>query len=163
MEQMIKKCRLFLCLLAWLPLMAGTMSGPDKIEALKKMYPDVQDAVWTQKGEYEIAVFTVDGFEEKVWFGPQAVWVMTQIDWGNIDRVSPAIFNAFALSEYADWTVNHVFAIRVPQCPEVVVVQVGQPNTQEAYQLLYATDGTLLGTRDASNGDDTLWPDFFNC
>lgn len=163
MKKRIKKYGLLLWLLGWLPVMAGTMSPPDKVEALKKMYPDVRDAIWTQMDKYEVAVFTVDGFEEKVWFAPQAVWVMTQIDWGNMDRVAPAIFNAFARSQYADWTVSHVFAVQVPECPQVVVVEVGQPNTEEACQLLYASDGTLLGTREVTQGNEALWPDFFEC
>lgn len=163
MKKITKRYWGILWLFGWSLVFAGKPSVPDKVEALKKMYPEVRDAVWTQMEQYEVAVFTVDGFEEKVWFDPDAVWVMTQTDWGNIDRVPPAVFNSFATGGYADWTVAHVFSVRLPDCPDFVVIQISQPNSEEAYQLFYNSGGALLGRRDVSDVSDALRPDFFGC
>lgn len=56
----------------------------------------------------------MNGFDTKVWFDGQAQWVMQQTDWETMDEVPPAVYNAFAASEYSGGMVQNVTWVQFP-------------------------------------------------
>ena len=67
--------------------------APDNVQAaLKKMYPTAAGIAWSQDKEYYVADFIMNGFDTKVWFSPDAKWVMKQTDWETLDEVPAAVF-----------------------------------------------------------------------
>ena len=75
---------------------------------------------------------------------------MRQIDWGTMDEVPNAVYNAFAASEYSDGMVQGVTLVQFPKREAVVSVVVGMANTQTRYQLLFTLDGGLEDERNAT-------------
>lgn len=129
--------------------------------ALQKMYPTADDIAWSQDDGYYMADFVTDDFEKNVWFTPQAQWVMIQTELGNVDQLSPEVYNAFALSSYADWEVQDVTLVEFPKWQPIIVIKVGRANVDIKYQLFYTPDGELLRTRDVSDMNDILGPGTF--
>lgn len=129
--------------------------------AFKKMYPKAVDVDWSQKGDYYVGDFMMNGFEKDVWMNANAQWVMTETDWGTLDQVSPNVYNAFSMGQYSAWQVDDVTFVEFPKSSPVVVVKVQQYNEQVEYQLFYAKDGSLLRTRNVSYGQGILWPNLF--
>lgn len=73
---------------------------------------------------YYVADFIQNGFDTKVWFNSEAQWEMKQIDWGTMDEVPNAVYNAFAASEYSDGMVQGVTLVQFPKREAVVSVVV---------------------------------------
>ena len=96
---------LLLMLLISVPALADY--APVNVQtALKKMYPAAKDVAWSRDEAYYVADFIQNGFDTKVWFNSEAQWEMRQIDWGTMDEVPNAVYNAFAASEYSDGMVQ---------------------------------------------------------
>ena len=94
----LKTSLLILMLLASISASAGY--APDSVQiALKKMYPTAAGIAWSQDKAYYVADFVMNGFDTRVWFTPDAEWVMKQTDWETLDEVPAAVFNAFAASD----------------------------------------------------------------
>lgn len=92
----------FLVLMLMVSVSASADWAPADVQAaLKKMYPTVDDVAWSHDESYYVADFLMNGFDTKVWFDGQAQWVMQQTDWETMDEVPPAVYNAFAASEYS--------------------------------------------------------------
>lgn len=93
----------FLVLMLMVSVSASADWAPADVQAaLKKMYPTVDDVAWSHDESYYVADFLMNGFDTKVWFDGQAQWVMQQTDWETMDEVPPAVYNAFAASEYSE-------------------------------------------------------------
>lgn len=58
------------------------------------MYPTAAGIAWSQDKAYYVADFVMNGFDTRVWFTPDAEWVMKQTDWETLDEVPAAVFNA---------------------------------------------------------------------
>lgn len=124
--------------------------------ALRRTYPDAKDVAWTRDGNYYVADFMVGGFDTKVWFTPQAQWAMSQTDWGNLDRVSPPVYNAFVSGGYSSWVVEDVTLVEFPHWQSIIVIEVGMGNLDDKYQLFYTPRGRLLKTRSVGYLHDIL-------
>lgn len=48
-------------------------------EAFDTRYPNVSRVDWEQKGQFYEAEFADNGYENKAWFTPDGVWVMTDM------------------------------------------------------------------------------------
>lgn len=158
---------ILLCAALMAPLWAMADYSPANVQAaLKKMYPAATDVAWAHQesyqGNYYVADFEVNGFDTHVWFDPQANWVMTLTDWESTDEVSPAVYNAFAMGDYACGQVEDVTQAVFPNRTAVVVIKVGQQNEDTQFQLFYGQDGALLRTYNMGYTEGTLWPDTFN-
>ena len=89
---------LLLMLLTSVPALADY--APVNVQtALKKMYPAAKDVAWSRDEAYYVADFIQNGYDTKVWFNSEAQWEMRQIDWGTMDEVPKAVYNAFDASE----------------------------------------------------------------
>lgn len=92
----------FLVLMLMVSVSASADWAPADVQAaLKKMYPTADGVAWSHDESYYVADFLMNGFDTKVWFDGQAQWVMQQTDWETMDEVPPAVYNAFAASEYS--------------------------------------------------------------
>lgn len=101
------------------------------------MYPSAKGIAWSQDEEYYVADFMMNGFDTKVWFNTDAEWVMKQTDWETLDEVPAAVFNAFAASQFSDGVVQNVVWVQFPKWQPIVAIQVGRPNVQIKYQILF--------------------------
>ncbi|WP_455586924.1 PepSY-like domain-containing protein [Bacteroides sp.] len=136
--------------------------APGKVQAaLKKMYPTANDIAWSQDDGYYCADFMMNGLEKNVWFNAQGQWAMTQTELVSTDRLSPAVYNAFSMSNYDDWEVLDVTYVEFPKWEPIIVIKVGQANIDIKYQLFYTPKGELLRTRNVSNMYDILGPGTF--
>lgn len=160
----MKKLRTLLGAIALcLPLAALAGYAPAKVQAaLKTMYPEATDIAWSRENNYYVADFMTNGYETDVWLDTNANWVMTLTDLESTDPLSPAVYNAFAMGEYAAGQVEDVTQATFPKRPAVIVIEVGQQNMDIKYQLFYATDGTLIQAVNMGYGDGKLWPNTFN-
>lgn len=160
----MKKYKIYLfSILFIIPLFALAGYSPPKVQAaLKKMYPTATDISWAQNGSYYVADFTTNGFDTHVWFDPQGNWVMTLTDLETTDELSPQVYNAFAMGEYAAGQVEDVTQATFPKQPTVFVIKVGQQNIDIQYQLFYGANGTLLRTYNMGYTEGTLTPGTFN-
>lgn len=151
-------------IIAWMMTVAGAWAtSPATFHAaLKKIYPQARNVIWSQQGNYYVATFTQNGFQKKVWMNANARWVMTDTDLQNTDQLTPTVYNDFTFSQYSMWTVNDVNLMEFPRRPALYVITVNQDNSVSTYQLFYAQDGRLLQTRDVSYLPDTLTPEVFN-
>ncbi|WP_303014019.1 PepSY-like domain-containing protein [uncultured Bacteroides sp.] len=127
----------------------------------KKMYPIANDVAWSQDDGYYDANFVINGFTKNVWFNAEGEWEMTQTDLVSLDRLSPAVYNAFTSSSYADWVVDDVTMTEFPKWQAIIVIKVGQDNVDIKYQLFYTPKGILLKTRNVSYMHDILGPGTF--
>ena len=146
----LKTSLLILMLLASISTSAGY--APDSVQiALKKMYPTAAGIAWSQDKAYYVADFVMNGFDTRVWFTPDAEWVMKQTDWETLDEVPAAVFNAFAASEFSDGVVQNVTWVQFPEWQPIVAIQVGKPNMQMKYQILFTPKGEILRQQNITN------------
>ena len=126
----------FLVLMLMVSVSASADWAPADVQAaLKKMYPTADDVAWSHDESYYVADFLMNGFDTKVWFDGQAQWVMQQTDWETMDEVPPAVYNAFAASEYSGGMVQNVTWVQFPKWQSIVAVEVGMANLQTKYQI----------------------------
>ena len=98
----------------------------------------------------------MNGCRTRVWFTPDAEWVMKQTDWETLDEVPAAVFNAFAASEFSDGVVQNVTWVQFPEWQPIVAIQVGKPNMQMKYQILFTPKGEILRQQNITNAYNTL-------
>ena len=135
----------FLVLMLMVSVSASADWAPADVQAaLKKMYPTVDDVAWSHDESYYVADFLMNGFDTKVWFDGQAQWVMQQTDWETMDEVPPAVYNAFAASEYSGGMVQNVTWVQFPKWQSIVAVEVGMANLQTKYQILFTPTGEII-------------------
>lgn len=125
------------------------------------MYPKAKDVAWSQDDGYYCANFVMNGFTKNVWFDGKGQWQMTQTDLVSLDRLTPAVYNAFVAGPYASWVVNDVTMVEFPKWQAIIVIKVGQDNVDIQYQLFYTPRGMLLKTRNVSDMYDILGPGTF--
>ena len=151
----LKTSLLILMLLASISASAGY--APDSVQiALKKMYPTAAGIAWSQDKAYYVADFVMNGFDTRVWFTPDAEWVMKQTDWETLDEVPAAVFNAFAASEYSGGMVQNVTWVQFPKWQSIVAVEVGMANLQTKYQILFTPNGEVLRQQNITYAYNTL-------
>lgn len=151
----LKSSLLVLVLLTSISAFAGY--APDSVQAaLKKMYPTADGIAWSQDKGYYVADFMMNGFDTKVWFNSDAEWVMKQTDWETLDEVPAAVFNAFAASQFSGGVVQNVTWVQFPKWQPIVAIQVGRPNVQIKYQILFTPRGEILRERNITYTYNTL-------
>ena len=124
-------------------------------------HPKANGIAWSQDDGYYCANFVMNGFTKNVWFNVRGQWVMTQTDLVSLDRLSPAVYNAFVSGPYASWVVDNVTMVEFPKWQAIIVIKVGQDNVDIKYQLFYTPQGVLLKTRNVSDMYDILGPSTF--
>lgn len=126
-------------------------------EALKAKYPEAVNVKWEKTPRYYIAEFQKPQEEYDVWFGSEAEWAMTEIDYGhNLFFIPAAINEALAKSPYGtDHTIEDVSMFeRIDRTFYLIEVE-PMSGGADTY-LYYAPDGTLIKT---TTQDITITPD----
>ena len=128
----------FLVLMLMVSVSASADWAPADVQAaLKKMYPTVDDVAWSHDESYYVADFLMQ-------------WVMQQTDWETMDEVPPAVYNAFAASEYSGGMVQNVTWVQFPKWQSIVAVEVGMANLQTKYQILFTPTGEIIRARNVT-------------
>lgn len=157
--------KFMICAITLFLLLSTSVFGdtpPGNVQAtFKKMYPKANGIAWSQDDGYYCANFVMNGFTKNVWFNVRGQWVMTQTDLVSLDRLSPAVYNAFVSGPYASWVVDNVTMVKFPKWQAIIVIKVGQDNVDIKYQLFYTPQGVLLKTRNVSDMYDILGPSTF--
>lgn len=81
-------------------------------QALQAKYPEAKRVKWERKYNYYVAEFSKPQQEYDVWFGNNAQWAMTEIDYGkNLFFLPPAVDATLANSKYGtNYTIDEVKA-----------------------------------------------------
>lgn len=126
--------------------------------ALSALYPDAVKVEWERDGGYYVADFTRYGHDYDVWFGSEASWAMTEIDYGNtLVGLPSGVIAAFANSGYEiDYTIDEVKEYQRP-ADTFYLIEVEPDKGGADVHLFYGPDGTLLRTATA---DIDIRPDF---
>ena len=109
--------------------------------AFDSRYPNASRVDWERNGEFYEAEFMGNGYENKAWFTPDGVWVMTEYDLP-FRQLPQAVLEAFAASAYASWRVDDVDMIEKSGMDVIYVIEV--ESGEREYELTYLEDGTLL-------------------
>ena len=157
----MRKFCLFTVLLFFTLSVFANTPPPNVQAAFKRMYPKANDIAWSQDNGYYCANFVMNGFTKEVWFNASAQWQMTQTDLVSLDQLSPAVYNAFVFSSYANWVVEDVTLVVFPKWQSIIVIKVGKDNVDIKYQLFYTPQGSLLRVRNVSYMYDILGPSTF--
>lgn len=118
--------------------------SPEFTEALNSMYPDVFMAQWERQGGYIVAEFYADGVEHNVWYTTEAVWCMTETDFGrSFDKLPEPVQEAFKGSVYGNgWNVDDIDKYeRVSDTFYLIEVEKRGERDRDLY---YSPDGVLL-------------------
>lgn len=118
-------------------------------EAFGTRYPNASRVDWEQKGQFYEAEFMEDGYENKAWFTPDGIWVMTEYDL-LFTQLPQAVQDAFKAGTYASWRVDDVDKIEKTDGSVTYVIEVESAGRE--YELTYLEDGTLIR-------EDTEWGD----
>lgn len=138
--------------LLWVSLSARADWAPAAVQdSLRRMYPQAEDVAWTRDQGYYVAVFPDNGFDTRVWLDEEGRWAMTQTDWEVMDEAPDAVFMAFSSGEFSGWEVQNVTHVCFPRWTPMVAIEVGEPNLDTKYLLLYTDDGRLIRTRNVTD------------
>lgn len=110
-------------------------------EAFDTRYPNVSRVDWEQKGQFYEAEFADNGYENKAWFTPDGVWVMTEYDIP-FAQLPQTVQDAFKTGAYASWRVDDVDKIEKTDASVIYVIEV--ESGEKEYELTYLEDGTLI-------------------
>ncbi len=66
---------------------------------------------------------------------------------GDNGRKAPAVYNAFAASEYSGGMVQNVTWVQFPKWQSIVAVEVGMATLQTKYQILFTPTGEIIRAR----------------
>lgn len=113
--------------------------------ALQAKYPDVVKVKWERKADYYVADFTREGNDYDVWFGSEAQWAMTEVDYGKgLMQLPPAVSSAYSESQYAyTCVIEDVTGYERPDKTFYVIEVEPTSGGADSY-LYYNTDGTIL-------------------
>lgn len=110
-------------------------------EAFDTRYPNVSRVDWEQNGQFYEAEFADNGYENKAWFTPDGVWVMTEYDIP-FAQLPQVVQDAFKTGAYASWRVDDVDKIEKTDASVIYVIEV--ESGEKEYELTYLEDGTLI-------------------
>lgn len=154
------------CLLTGLLLLmsVSVFAGypPTEILAVfKNMYPKVANAEWVQKGNYHIAGFMMDGNDINVWFNAKPEWIMTETEVEGHESIPASVATAFMKSPMSSMKLEDISIITFPKHPTVIVIEVEGYDFNQAFQLFYALNGTLLQNLNVSDTGGEIYPGLF--
>lgn len=129
--------------------------------AFQKMFPKATDVEWKQMAGCYVAEFIADNREIDVWLNNNAEWIMTETDVESLEKIPTPVAEAFMNSTMAQMRLRDVRIITFPKRPTVIVIEVEQYNSDEEFQLFYATDGTLLKSLDVTELGGEIYPGLF--
>lgn len=111
-------------------------------DSFKEKYPDASGVEWRDKLSVFSAVFSKDGVNYEAKYNSKGQWLNTENEITDSD-LPAAIKDGLEKSKYADWNVEKVHMIQLPEGTTQYRVQVGKTDLQKK-NLLYSSKGRLL-------------------
>ena len=111
-------------------------------DAFKEKYPDASGVVWRDKLSVFSAVFAKDGVNYEARYNSKGEWLNTENEISQDDLPS-VIRDGFEKSKYADWDIEKVHLIALPEGTTQYRLLVGKTDLQKK-NLLYSSKGRLL-------------------
>lgn len=111
--------------------------------ALFAKYPGATDVSWQRHGAWYIAEFNQDNHETEAWFDADGKWLQSETEYGkSLAGLPDAVVQAFAVSEYSEWTVDDVSLYERPEM-SFYVINIEKVGARDL-DVFYLPDGTLI-------------------
>jgi putative PepSY-like beta-lactamase-inhibitor len=111
-------------------------------EALKSKYPDANNVSWKDKISVFVASFDMDNEKYEARFDEKGAWKSTTKEISK-DALPGEVKDGWEKSKYADWDLNAVYSIELPDDVMQYRLQVSKSDIQKK-NLLFNSDGKLL-------------------
>jgi len=111
-------------------------------EALKTKYPDAANVSWKDKISVFVASFDMDNEKYEARFDEKGNWKSTTKEISK-DALPEQVKDGWEKSKYADWDLNAVYSIELPDDVMQYRLQVSKSDVQKK-NLLFNSDGKLL-------------------
>jgi hypothetical protein len=111
-------------------------------EALKTKYPDASNVSWKDKISVFVASFDMDNEKYEARFDEKGNWKSTTIEISK-DALPEQVKDGWEKSKYADWDLNAVYSIELPDDVMQYRLEVSKSDIQKK-NLLFNSDGKLL-------------------
>ena len=125
------------------PVFAQFRKIPAEVtEALKSKYPDANNVSWKDKISVFVASFNMDNEKYEARFDEKGEWKSTTKEISK-DALPKEVKDGWEKSKYADWDLNVVYSIELPDDVMQYRLQVSKSDIQKK-NLLFNSDGKLL-------------------
>jgi hypothetical protein len=111
-------------------------------DAFREKYPNATGVEWRDKVSAFTAVFTEDGVNYEARYNSKGNWLSTENELTR-EELPEAITEGFEKSKYADWNIEKVHKVQLPNDVVQYRVMVGKTDLQKK-NLLYSSKGRLL-------------------
>ncbi|HLX91178.1 MAG TPA: PepSY-like domain-containing protein [Puia sp.] len=111
-------------------------------EALKSRYPGASNVSWKDKISVFVASFDMGNGKYQARFDENGEWKSTEKEITK-DELPENIKDGWEKSKYADWNLNNVYSIELPDNVMQYRLQVSKSDVQKK-NLLFNSDGKLL-------------------
>jgi hypothetical protein len=129
--------------IAGTPCLAQFRSVPAEVtEALKSRYPDANNVSWKDKISVFVASFDMDNEKYEARFDEKGEWKSTTKEISK-ESLPAEVKDGWEKSKYADWDLNAVYSIELPDNVMQYRLAVSKSDVQKK-NLLYNSDGQLL-------------------
>jgi hypothetical protein len=126
-----------------IPAFAQFRKVPAEVtEALKSKYPDASNVSWKDKISVFVASFDMDNEKYEARFDEKGEWKSTTKEISK-DALPEEVKDGLEKSKYADWDLNDVYSIELPDDVMQYRLQVAKNDVQKK-NLLFNSDGKLL-------------------
>lgn len=127
----------------------GSSDVPESVLAqFNNDYPDAQDVVWTQEGDYYTASFSEDGSAgNQAWYEGDGRWGMSKYELP-FDRLPAAVAEAFGTTEYgqagSEWRVDREVDVLERNDGSETIYIIEAERGESEVDLYYTAEGVLV-------------------
>jgi putative PepSY-like beta-lactamase-inhibitor len=111
-------------------------------DSFKEKYPDANGVEWRDKLSVFSAMFEKDGVPYEAKYNSKGQWLNTENEIKTEDLPS-AVHEGLEKSKYADWEIENVYKIQLPDNVTQYRLHVGKTDLQKK-NLLFSSKGQLL-------------------
>ncbi|HTE25208.1 PepSY-like domain-containing protein [Flavitalea sp.] len=111
-------------------------------DSFKEKYPDATGVEWRDKVSVFSAVFSKDGVSYEAKYNSKGEWLNTENEVA-VDNLPSAVKEGFEKSKYAEWEIEKIHQIQLPEDNTQYRLLVGKTDLQKK-NLLYSSKGRLL-------------------
>lgn len=130
------------------------------LEAMHEMYPEAKDVRFSNGPTYTVAKFKGEhGFRNSykdAWFGHKGHWRLT-VNKIDFEALPDPVKEAFAATEYADWTVVEVKMMERPELDPIYEIEAETviDGIKSEVELIFSADGVLAKVKLEHDDDDS--------
>ncbi|RYY16885.1 MAG: hypothetical protein EOO04_26245 [Chitinophagaceae bacterium] len=111
-------------------------------DAFKEKYPDASGVEWRDKVSVFSAAFSKDGVNYEAKYNSKGEWLNTENEVA-VDDLPSVVKEGFEKSKYAEWEIEKIHHIQLPDNNTQYRLLVGKTDLQKK-NLLYSSKGRLL-------------------